>query len=62
MTKQETTPSLRIGHLRTDGPVVWINDLQCIPVWREEEIAWFDVYLGYKYLGRKTLKECEEYK
>lgn len=69
MTTSKTTPSqptglIPIEVMRTDDPsVIVFKNIYCIPVWREEEIAWFDIYSlkNGLYLGKKSsLEEVKE--
>ena len=64
MTTTKTTPSVPIGAQRTDASIVVLKKIYLIPVFRDEEIKWFDMYdkVNGIYYGKKfTMKECEEY-
>jgi len=62
-----TTQLVPIGALRTDSPTAIVfRHVYCIPVWRDNEIAWYDQYtLEGGYLGKtkilQYLKEAHDY-
>lgn len=56
MMTSKTIRSVPIGALRTDSPDIIVFDhVYAIPVWRDDKIAWYDVYSKHNGLYHQKI-------